>query len=128
MVTQPSEMKDSTEYTPITLKSGERAQWSCGHWLTAGTFGVRLDSDISLKKCGLCAEILRAAAPDLLAALEGISVIYTTEDGWWLELRSQDGTSGAFPLSPNMGPIARSAIQQWKDERDAAIKKARGQS
>lgn len=61
---------------------------------------------------------------DLLEALEGISVIYTTEDGWWLELHSQDGTSGAFPLSPNMGPIARSAIQQWKDERDAAIKKA----
>ena len=71
---------------------------------------------------------LWAAAPDLAAELEAIDVIYSEEDRWWLELRSQDGKSGAFPLSPNMGPIARSSIGQWKAERAAAIKKARGQS
>lgn len=69
---------------------------------------------------------LHAAAPDLLAELEAVNVTYSEEDGeWWLDLRSLNGKCGAFPIGSDMGPIARSAIEQWKAERDAAIKKAR---
>ncbi len=57
-------------YTP--LHKGERVQWACGHWLTAGTYGIQDVSDIPSKRCGDCKRRLRDAAPALLEALEAV--------------------------------------------------------
>jgi hypothetical protein len=54
------------------MKVGERIQYACGHWLVAGTFGIKDDTvkDVPNKQCGECRRRLQDAAPNLLAALE----------------------------------------------------------
>ena len=66
--------KDST-HTP-DLKPGERIQYACGHYLVAGSFGIQGASvaDVPKRRCAACDRRLRDAAPDLLAALEGIAL------------------------------------------------------
>ena len=61
----------SKTYTP--LQPGERVQWACGHWLTAGSFGIQDVSDIPAKRCGHCVRRLQELAPEMLRVLEGLS-------------------------------------------------------
>jgi hypothetical protein len=61
------------------LNKGERIQYSCGHWLVAGSFGIQDVSDIPAKLCGMCQRRITDAAPQLLEALKEAEVYL--EDG-----------------------------------------------
>lgn len=56
------------------MKEGERIQYACGHWLTAGHYGIKDDSvkDVPNKRCGPCLRRIEHAAEDLLEALEAM--------------------------------------------------------
>ena len=56
------------------MEKGDRIQYACGHWLVAGSFGIRDDTvlDVTTKRCGECQRRLQDAAPQLLEALEQI--------------------------------------------------------
>ena len=60
------------------MKQGERIQYSCGHWLVAGEFGIQDNSvkNVPIRRCGECQRRLQDAAPELLAMLgRGIALV-----------------------------------------------------
>ena len=64
------------------LEAGARVQYACGHWLTAGSFGIKDVSDIPAKWCGRCQQRLRDAAPEMLEILKGLNRSGMYVDPW----------------------------------------------
>jgi len=90
------------------MKPGEQIQYACGHWLTAGAFGIQDESikHIPTKRCGPCSKQLRDAAPDLLAALKQMTA--------WL--RDEARAVGGPCIEDDMAKVGEAAIAKAEQE------------
>jgi hypothetical protein len=99
------------------MEEGERIQYTCGHWLVAGQFGLQdaYAREATAGSCGECERRLRDAAPALLEALEKLTKLGTVWEG---------PQEGAIIVGPQGWEQAQAAIAKAKNQAGQGIRPA----